>query len=77
MVIPVSACQGMVDSCVRLTSMNVPQIPASMASAEMGSTDTFVSAMQAIRALIVIRILMTVYLGKFPFLRHCILKEVV
>ena len=57
MVTHVNACLGMVDSCVRLILMNVLQTLASMVSAEMGSTGTFVIAMLATGILTVTKIL--------------------
>ena len=61
----VNVCLGMVDSCVRLTLMNVLQIGAYMVSAEMGSTGTVVIAMLATRVLTVTSILTIVNPGEF------------
>lgn len=63
----VNACLGTMDSCARLTSMNVLKTPASMVSAEMASTRTFVTAMLAIPVLTAMSILMTVNPGDFTF----------
>ena len=60
----VNACLGMVDSCVWLILMNVLQTLAGMASAEMGSTGTFVTAMLATRVLTVTSTLMIVNPGE-------------
>lgn len=60
----VNACLGMVDSCVRSILMNVLQTLASMASAEMGSTGTFVTAMLATQELTVMSTLMIVNPGE-------------
>lgn len=61
----VNACLGMVDSCVRLISMNVQQTLAYMVSVGMGSTGIFVIAMLATQVLTVTSILTIVNPGEF------------
>ena len=67
----VNACLGMVDSCVRLISMNVLQTLVIMGNAEMGSIATFVIAMLVSVVVSVKKMLTIVNRGEFFILFLC------